>query len=85
MKTLDLSSSQVASALPELSSTTGIDLPTWGQLKKITHRAQQIISDIGKPPSVENMLCLLWLLCRYAVPLQPRFGAYVPHPPLLYT
>ena len=73
-----ISSSQAATAPPERSSTTGIDPPTWGQLKKLTQRAQQIISNIGKPPSAENMLCLLRLLCRYAVPPQPRLGPMFP-------
>jgi hypothetical protein len=44
MKKLALSSSQASSAPPELSSTTGTDPPTWGQLKKLTQRTQQMIS-----------------------------------------
>lgn len=73
-----LSSLQASSTPPASSSIMRTDPLTWGQLKKLTQKAQQVVSDTRKPSSAENMLYLLWLLGRYILPLQPHFGLMFP-------
>lgn len=79
--------SQVSSAPPALSSTTGTGPPTWGQLKKLTQRAQRTVSDTRNPPSAENMSLAVRAVVAMRVYCAPvtSFWACVPHPPLLHA
>lgn len=55
MGKFDLSSLQASSTPPAWSSIVRINPPTWGQLKQLTQKAQQMVSNTGKPPSVANV------------------------------
>lgn len=84
MRKFDLSSLQASSTPPAWSSIVRINPPTWGQLKQVTRKAQQMVSNTGKPPSVANLsLPMLAVIAMQVYPAPAAlFWVSVPHPPL---
>lgn len=83
MKRLRLSESKH----PEpMVTTKQAELPTWGQIKNLTWRAQQMTASIGEPATPTTLL--LAMLALLSAQVQPSTAdphwAYVPNPPLLH-
>ena len=63
------------------------DLPTWGQIKTLTNRAENLVSLQEMPQSPEYILLAMLSLLARASPVQAltnhTYWAYIPSPPLL--
>ena len=65
------------------------DLPTWGQIKILTNKAENLVSQQGMPRNPENIFVAMLALLAFASPTQTdlidhTYWAYIPNPsPLL--
>ena len=65
------------------------DLPTWGQIKTLTNKAENLVSQQGMPRNPENIFVAMLALLAFASPAQAEvmshtYWAYIPNPPLYY-
>ena len=62
------------------------DLSTWGQIKTLTNRAENLVSQQGMPQSPEYILLAMLSLLACTSPVRAltnhTYGAYIPNPPL---
>ena len=65
------------------------DLPTWGQIKTLTNRAENLVSQQGLPRSPEYILLAMLSLLARASPVQAltnhTYWAHIPNPSLLHV
>ena len=61
--------------------------PTWGQIKTLTNRAENLVSQQGMPQSPEYILLTMLSLLACTFPVRAltdhTYWAYIPNPPLL--
>ena len=62
------------------------DLPTWGQIKTLTNKAENLVSQQGMPRNPENIFVAMLALLAFASPAQAEvmshtYWAYIPNPP----
>ena len=62
------------------------DLPTWGQIKTLTNKAENLVSQQGMPRNPENIFVAMLALLAFASPAQAdlidhTYWAYKPNPP----
>ena len=62
------------------------DLPTWGQIKILTNKAENLVSQQGMPRNPENFFVAMLALLAFASPAQAElmshtYWAYIPNPP----
>ena len=63
-------------------------LPTWGQIKTLTNKAENLVSQQGMPRNPENIFVAMLALLAFASPAQAEltnhtYWAYISNPPLL--
>ena len=63
------------------------DLPTWGQIKILTDKAENLVSQQGMPRSPEYIFLAVLTLLACTSPIRAltnhTYWAYIPNPPLL--
>ena len=62
------------------------DLPTWGQIKILTNKAENLVSQQGMPRNPENIFVAMLALLAFASPAQAElmshtYWAYISNPP----
>ena len=64
------------------------DPPTWRQIKTLTNKGENLVSQQGMPRNPENIFVAMLALLAFASPAQAElmnhtYWAYIPNPPLL--
>ena len=83
-----LSQTNVTIPLP---STNWNKIPTWGQIKRLTHKSEEILENKGKAVTPNNLAVAMFALITTTVSIHLAtaesknytYWAYIPNPPLL--